>query len=101
MQYPALPSPLFNKMFNQWFFNLYYVFTCYVFFGRFVVTFDNYFLFLFTMVSLESLRIGKTFNCYDDVLKIIDDLAEEQSYPLKILDSSTIETYNKKLSPHN
>ncbi len=65
------------------------------------MTFDNYFLLPFTMVSLESLHIGKTFNCYDEFLKIIDDLAEEQSYPLKILDSSTIETYNKKLSPHN
>ncbi|KAI9560248.1 hypothetical protein GHT06_014262 [Daphnia sinensis] len=53
------------------------------------------------MVTLDTLRIGKTFSSYDDVLKFIDDLAEEQSYPLKVLDSCTIQTYNKKLSPHN
>lgn len=49
----------------------------------------------------DSLQIGKCFSSYDEVLIFIDQLAEEQSFPLRISDSVEISEYNKRLAERN
>ena len=68
---------------------------------RFFLQLRSFFISL-TMASLfDSLQIGKTFPTYEDVLILIDLIAEEQSFLLRIYDSCEISEYNKRISERN
>lgn len=49
-------------------------------------------------MALASLKPGKTFDNWDEVLSFLKELETVNFYPLRFIDKKTISSYNKAVS---